>query len=245
MRDLDLDSPCFPWESKFCCCATSWRSSDLNLYDLYGNFWFAIYRWTSLGLDCFDNQKNFCQFQVMRDLLGVCSFDHRPLPFSNRLTWFSCSSLCIDVSEVCVSELIWTGMTVVCKWVDLWGDCQCRVFLKSQTKCCVPDGCPLPAWCWEVIAKGLLHCMFQEEVQGLQHMTVCWIPCRSIDLRKNQIPRWFPSVESFPKSESIFSVVGRLMNRTILFCCLQIADNSLVPLVPEPLALDSVHVFCT
>ena len=29
--------------------------------------------------------KKNCQFQVMRVLLGVCSFDHRPLPFSNRL----------------------------------------------------------------------------------------------------------------------------------------------------------------
>ena len=34
------------------------------------------------------------------------------------------------------------------------------------------------------------------------------------------------------------------MNRTIFFGRLQIADDSLVPLVPEPLALDSVHVFC-
>ena len=31
-------------------------------------------------------KKKFCQFQVPDALLGVCSFDHRPLPFSNRLT---------------------------------------------------------------------------------------------------------------------------------------------------------------
>ena len=28
-------------------------------------FRIAIYKWTSLGLDYFDNQKKFCQFQVM------------------------------------------------------------------------------------------------------------------------------------------------------------------------------------
>ena len=35
------------------------------------------------------------------------------------------------------------------------------------------------------------------------------------------------------------------MNWTILFRCLQIADDSSVPLVLEPLALKSVHVFCS
>ena len=76
-------------------------------------------------------------------------------------------------------------------------------------------------------------------------MAISWIALCSFDLRKNQLPRWFSSVESFSKPESISSVVGGLMNRRIFFCRFQISDNSLVPLVPEPFALDLVHVFCS
>ena len=84
--------------------------------------------------------------------------------------------------------------------------------------------------------------MLKKEVQGLQDMTISRIAIWSLDLRKNQISRWFPPTESFPKSVSVFSVVCRLINRTILFRCLQISHNILVPLFPEPLALDLVHV---
>ena len=103
-------------------------------------------------------------------------------------------------------------MTVVYKKVDFCRDCQCRIFLKSQGKCRVPNGCPLPASYRELIVKGFLHHVLQEVVQGLQHMTICWISCWSFDLRKDSIPRWFPSTESLPEPVSVISVVGRLMN---------------------------------
>ena len=95
------------------------------------------------------------------------------------------------------------------------------------------------------LSKVFSQHVLQEVVQGFQDMTVCWIARRSFDLRKNEIPRWFSPLESLPEPVSVISVVGRLMNWTILFRCLQIADDSSVPLVLEPLALKSVHVFCS
>ena len=84
--------------------------------------------------------------------------------------------------------------------------------------------------------------MLKKEVQGPQDMNICRIAIWSLDLRKNQVSRWFPPTESFPKSVSVFSVVCRLINWTILFSFLQISDNILVLLFPEPLALDLVYV---
>ena len=88
----------------------------------------------------------------------------------------------------------------------------------------------------------LLYCMFQKAVQGLQDMAICVLLRRAIDLRSNQMSRGFPSVVPFLGSESVLSVVGHLINWKNLYCCLEIVENGLFPLVPEPLALDSIDV---